>query len=841
MAIANQTKISIGSLLAGIYIAALSPITLFVKPAIAASLSPTPLQPSSTPKSPAETLFNQGAEQYKASQFEAAIQTWQKALQLYQQQNDAKGELSVLDAIGLAYRSLGNHKQAIVYCQKQLVIARKLGDRVAEANALGNLGNSFRSLGDYGKAIESHQQGLLVRQAIKDRAGEGIVLSSLGNIYFNLGNYNKATEYLEQSLQIAEEVKNKIGVVLARATLGAISSAQEDYKEARKHYEQSQIEAQKIGFIEAEGNALNNLGGIYHVNGDFQKAIEYYQKALAIAKTKQNLRLEAGANGGIGLAYVSLKDYAKALDFQEKSWQIAHQIGDRQLEASTLNNWGYSLWKLKKYPEAEQKFRRVLEILESLRDNLGDSDKVSIFDTQIHTYNLLQQILVAQNQYDEALEIAERGRSRAFAELLSRRLTSKDQTKNQAQNSVQNSLATIKSPTIAQIKAIAKAQNATLVEYALMPDDSYLVQGKLKGTYHKLFIWVVKPTGEVAFKQVDLTPLENPLVDVISDLRGVINSRNVAPISSKNPVLKAYPWLRDLNGILIQPIVELLPTDPSARIIFIPQGELFLIPFPALLDASGKHLIEKHTILTAPAIQVLDLTHQVRQQVKLANLQDILIVGNPTMPSIGIPPRQLPDLPGAKAEAEAIANLFKKDSSFHTDLLTGNDATIANVEKLMGSARIVHMATHGLLDEFKRDDRDKEGADIPGAIALAPDQKDRNDRNKRGLLTSGDILKLRLNAELVVLSACNTGQGRVTGDGVIGLSRSLITSGIPSVIVSLWSIPDAPTATLMAEFYQTLKLKPDKAQALRQAMLATKAKFPDPVNWAAFTLIGEAE
>ncbi|MEE3719841.1 CHAT domain-containing tetratricopeptide repeat protein [Tumidithrix elongata RA019] len=822
MPIANQKQGKMGKgaeIALSSLVVYLSPFAFSLFPAISATVSPTPIQPASPAKSPAQTLFDRGAEQYKANQFEAAIQTWQKVLQLYQQQNDAKGELSVLEAIGLAYRSLGNSKQAIVYYQKQLVIARKLGDRSAEANSLGNLGNSYRSLGDYGKAIESHQQGLRVRQEIKDRAGEGIVLSSLGTIYFNLGNYNKATEYLEQSLQIAKDVGNKIGVVLTLTTLGAISSAQEDYKQAIEYYEQSQIEAQKIGFFEAEGNALNNLGGIYHIKGDFQKAIDYYQKALAIAQKKQNLRLEAAANGGIGLGHVSLKEYAKALKFQEKSWQIAHQIGDRQLEASTLNNWGYSLWNLKKYKEAEQKFRASLEILESLRDNLGDSDKVSIFDTQIHAYNLLQQILVAQNQNEEALEIAERGRSRAFAELLSRRIASKDPTKAQAQNQ----LPAIKSPTIAQIKAIAKAQNATLVEYALMPDDSYLVQGKLKGTYHKLFIWVVKPSGEVAFKQVDLTTLEDSLVDTISDLRGAITSRNGEPISSKNPVRKAYPWLRTLDTLLIQPIAELLPTDPSARIIFIPQGELFLIPFPALLDASGKHLIEKHTILTAPAIQVLDLTRQVRQQVRLANLQDILIVGNPTMPSIGIPPIQLPNLPGAGTEAKAIATLF--DTSF----LTGDRATKAEVVKRMLSARIVHLATHGLLDEFKG------SADIPGAIALAPDQSD------RGLLTSSDILQLRLNVELVVLSACNTGRGLVTGDGVIGLSRSLITAGVPSVVVSLWSIPDAPTATLMTEFYQTLKSKPDKAQALRQAMLATKAKFPDPVNWAAFTLIGEAE
>ncbi len=100
---------------------------------------------------------------------------------------------------------------------------------------------------------------------------------------------------------------------------------------------------------------------------------------------------------------------------------------------------------------------------------------------------------------------------------------------------------------------------------------------------------------------------------------------------------------------------------------------------------------------------------------------------------------------------------------------------------------------------------------------------------------------MKLKAELVVLSACNTGRGTITGDGVIGLSRSLISAGVPSVVVSLWSVPDAPTATLMTDFYTALQHTPDKAQALRQAMLHTIKDHPEPRDWAAFTLIGETK
>jgi CHAT domain-containing protein len=124
---------------------------------------------------------------------------------------------------------------------------------------------------------------------------------------------------------------------------------------------------------------------------------------------------------------------------------------------------------------------------------------------------------------------------------------------------------------------------------------------------------------------------------------------------------------------------------------------------------------------------------------------------------------------------------------------------------------------------------------IPTAIALAPTAND------DGLLTLAKILDLKINADLVVLSACDTGQGTLSGDGVIGLSRSLISAGTPSVIVTLWKIPDITTSILMTDFYQNLQQNPDKAVALRKAMLKTMKQYPEPINWGAFTLIGEAQ
>jgi hypothetical protein len=237
-------------------------------------------------------------------------------------------------------------------------------------------------------------------------------------------------------------------------------------------------------------------------------------------------------------------------------------------------------------------------------------------------------------------------------------------------------------------------------------------------------------------------------------------------------------------------------------------------------------LVEQHTILTATSIKVLELTRDHQQRVEAINRKDMLVVGNPTMPEVsfefGEAPQALRPLPGAEEEAKEIAPLL------NTHARIGDNAAKAEIVQRMPFSRIIHLATHGLLDSFKMQE-------VPGAIALAPSKGD------DGLLTAPEILNLKLSAELVVLSACDTGRGRLTGDGVIGLSRSFIATGVPSVIVSLWSVPDAATASLMVDFYQNLQLGLDKAQALRQAMLSTMHNYPNPLSWAAFTLIGEAD
>ncbi|HAJ61334.1 MAG TPA: Fis family transcriptional regulator [Cyanobacteria bacterium UBA8543] len=789
------------------------------------SALPTATQTQDTRKAQADQLFQQGIEQYQKGQLEAAIESWEQALLIYQQLQNRQGEGATLENLGAIYLYLGNYNKAIEFLQPFLAIAKNTGNRSSEAQALGNLGIAYKGSGKYTQSIESHQQALTLMRELNNRQGEGQILGNLGNTYEALGDYEKAIASYQQSLEIAREINDPIGEGIALGTLGAINSNLGKYGKAIEFYQQSLVIAQTIGDTKGQANTFNNLGNTYHIQGNLTQALEYYTQSLSLARAIGDRKLEGEVLLSLAMVYEDQRDFTKAIEHQQQSLRIAQEIGDRRVEALAFNNLGHTLFNSGNLKEAEEKLREAVSILESFRPGLTDANNVSIFDTQVLSYNLLQQILIAQNNYPAALEIAERGRARAFVELLAQRLSPQV-----ALSSTVNSGP----PTIDKIKQIAQAQNATLVEYSLVPDDEFKVQGKQRGTASQLYIWVVQPSGKVAFRRVDLKALRQQqnisleqLVASSREAMGIEGRAGLAVVSTSRPGQPER--LKQLHQWLIEPIADLLPTEPNAPVIFIPQDFLFSVSFAALQDTSGQYLIEKHTILTAPAIQILDLTHQQQQRLtaqqrKPLQGKDVLVVGNPTMPTLqlGDTVQQLPPLPGSQQEAEAIAKLL------NTKALIGDQATKVKIVQQLPNARLVHLATHGLLDDIKQ-------LGVPGAIALAPSNND------DGFLTAGEIINLRLNAQLIVLSACHTGQGDITGDGVIGLSRSLIAAGVPSAIVSLWAVPDAPTSLLMTEFYRYLQQNSNKAQALRNAMLTTMKQHPNPRDWAAFTLIGEAQ
>jgi filamentous hemagglutinin family protein len=746
--------------------------------------------------------------------------------------------------------------------EQQLSAATTTKQKTLQTYALNNLATTSYVLGDYLKAIDYHQQQVKIAQSENNTIAVGMAYGGIGAAYGALGDYRQAIQFYEQALALLPENVAPQWRALVLRNIGNASLNQKQNAKAIDYQQQSLKISQRIGDRYGEAQAYGNLGTIYAGGTDFAKSIDAYQRSLKIAQEIGDRLQQAQVLLGLGTTYSYQRNFATAVTYHQQSLVLMQELQARLGEGITLTNLGDAFFRLQKLGDSEKALQNGISVWESLRAGLGNNDafKVSIFETQLSTYRNLQETLIAQNRPAPALEIAERSRARAFIELLARH-----------RNPVQTTVPA--PPTIAQIQQIAMQQKATIVQYSIIRDQFVetphggAAQFTSQPKETALFIWVVQPNGQVAFRRIPINSAnQDSLLQLVMASRSAIGTRSdrapkinpvqtvfkvgdfvrrqgepmswkpyqIATINAADktvtlthpeirvprpvPMAEIYgaenqqaqfAQLKQLHQRLIEPIADLLPTNPNDRVVFVPQEQLFLVPFAALQNSKSEFLIQKHTVSTAPAIQLLGLNSG---RARPTPNPKTLIIGNPKpMPADYAP------LPGSENEAKAIGNLL------NVRPLIAQEATEANVKAQINQANIIHLATHGSFDENNP---------LQGAIALAPAGKE------DGLLTAEEMLKLSLQADLVVLSACDTGRGKITGDGVLGLSRSWLAAGAPSLVVSLWEVDDNSTSELMLNFYKALQQQPDKAIALRSAMLQTMQKYPSPRDWSAFTLVG---
>jgi len=715
----------------------------------------------------AAELYQQGREQLAAGEFLTAIDTFTAALESYQAEGDRLRESDALDQIGNAYDALGQFANALAYYQQAAAVREASGDRQGTSESLTNLGITYLRLGQTARGRETLGQALEIYQSLTPR---------------------------DRSWQRPEPRAGRIldGLALATQQLGDRPATLRFAKLSLADYRRGSDRAGEV-------TAITRVGTAYLDLGDRDKARTYFERALELSERQGDRPGKARSLKALGDWSARYGESVAALARYQTALEIYRELGDVANEGGTLNAIGALQLQLDQPQAAADALRQTADLWESLRPGLTDENKISLAETQAETYQLLQRSLVALEAIPASLEISERGRARAFTELLAHRLSLQGQSVSPEQ---------LQPPSASQIRQVAQTQNATLVEYAIV------------GT--ELYIWVIQPQGDIHFARQPIA--DRPLATWVADSRAALNipTRGIgieAVIGEATPeIAAAESNLQQLHELLIEPIAAWLPTDPSETVIIIPQGDLFLIPFPALVDDGGVALLERHPLLFAPAISLLTVDAPTAPNPSASS--SALVVGNPTMPNAPGTDEPLPPLSGAESEARAIATLL------NTEPLIGPAATKSAVLAAMPQANIIHLATHGLLEDL--------GTGVPGVLALAPTAED------AGYLTAAEILALPLTAQLAVLSACNTGQGTITGDGVLGLSRSLLTAGVDSVAVTLWSIPDEPTELLMTTFYDALQTTPNRAIALQQAMLKTREQFPHPANWSAFQLYGHS-
>ncbi|HLO88310.1 MAG TPA: CHAT domain-containing tetratricopeptide repeat protein [Nostocaceae cyanobacterium] len=758
----------------------------------------------------AKLLLDTGNKELNDGQFRPALASLGESLRIFNSIGDRLGAANALLKIGETYFSLGQYYRAISAYQNSLDYMVGLGELKSQVELLERLSNAYLNIGDDQQAKELTSRANALRKDIGNPPREGGFLANLGLNHETIGEQEKAIEFYSQQLTIALENRDQLLQADALRNLATVNRQIGQNAQAVLFYQQELALARKLGDKDGEAVILQKLGETYTTISDFPQAIAFYQQQLEQAKKSPETIDETPLIRQLGRAYIAAKQEDKAFTLYQEQLTNAKLTRNDFKEAIALNNLGYAYFKTSKLSEAQTTLLSSIPVWERLRAKADFPEDYR--PEQANTYNILQQIFITQNQPESALEISEQGSTMGFLTMLGQRLESES-----AGSGLQITPSPFSPLKIAQIKTLAQQEQATLVKYNLSPEGG-------------IYVWVISPKGEMTFRQIDPKTINtiSPYTSIPEIIASLPYSLGVKKTDKKLP--KDNQPLLQLNQIFIKPIADLLPGNPNERVIFIPQDELLLVPFPALIDVTGKYLIEKHTISIAPSIQTLNLTRDRRTRTGGGR---VLVVGNTVMPKvtpkIGLPVQQLAPLLKSEQEALEVADFFK------TKAFISNQATKAAILQELPKARIIHFATYALLDDLNR-------KGIPGAIVLSALGSD------DGILSASEIINLfgqpkgkgRLRANLAVITAGEPGISKNTGAGIQGLSLALINAGVPSIIYSQWSVSDAPTNEFMGEFYRQFQRNSNKAQALRNTILTIKKKYPEPKYWAGFNLIGEA-
>jgi CHAT domain-containing protein/Flp pilus assembly protein TadD len=670
------------------------------------------------------------------------------------------------------------------------------GDRDVEARVLHNWGDTQFNAGQYEDALSKLERAAALFQELDLRVSLGTVFNSLGRLYRAHGRLDEALRFQMKALALHEASGNSLMHIQSLNAVAAVDAMLGRTADARSFYEQALALAEKSESPRVQDFLRANIAGQWINEGKFERGAAALEQVIAHNVDPYPSQRYAR----LSFAYLRLGRFEPARSAAEQAVKLCAEGSSDCVRA--LGSRAAARAALGQSSAALMDIDAALGLLEDIRKKLVPTDyfKQDFQNAQQSTYSQAIALKVGLNQPAASLETAELARSRAFIDLLATR----------------DVHVTASPASFAAVTAVAKRLQSTLVLYWVAENE--------------LFIWVVTPDGRI---RVERVPVRQ------SKLTELIRSTSPFSDSPSTPTAKGTEW-RELYDLLIKPVRSALPATPGSLITIVPAGPLLNLSFAALQNERGRYLLEDYTLHYAPAGAVLQFTEPKRRLD--ARTSDVLLVADPTPPVLSRLDQPLARLPGARMETAAIARLLSRE---RLTQLSDKAATESAVRSATAGRAVIHLATHAIV----RDD-DPFGS----FLALAPAAGAKGD----GILTAQQIYGWDLHADLVVLSACRSAGGRVTGDGIATFARAFIYAGAASLIASLWDVADEPTNRLLPDFYRSWLGGQSKARALRAAQLrllrdlrdgriqirtaAGMVTLPEhPVFWAGFALIGEPD
>jgi CHAT domain-containing protein/Tfp pilus assembly protein PilF len=747
-----------------------------------------------------------------------------------------------------------------------------------------NLAQVLIARGHLAQAEAYLRDALKVSRKLAPEGGDtALILKKLGDIALGRGDLDRAEEYDRQGLTMYQKLAPaSLAVASSLSSLGRVEKGRNNLAKAEEYYGQAlAIQTASAPSDYDAADSLSNLGDIAEDRGDLARAKRYYGEALAVyqklAPASINMASSLASLAGIAEASGDLNG---ALEYRTQALAIEHRLAPGSLgEAKILHDLGCALKKKGSFDAATEHFARAVDALESQTERLGGTQEVrSNFRATFNPYYWdLENVLVKQKRVSEAYQVSERSRAQSLLQMLaerdllfasdvpadlqlSKRHNASEYDRTQAQLSHLSSLTDKEKidPLLTQMRSLsaereqitekikktsprfASLQYPTPMDLAKTRDalDSGTVLLSYSVGEDHTILFVVLPNGqEPGLSVFALTIKEKLLRKQIESLRSLIQQKHGA----KDSDFAALS--RELYALLLKPAEAII--RESERLLVVADGPLQVLPFSALMRQSDQYVAEwkpVHTVVSATVYAELKKT---RRAAKGERPIELAAFGDPVYPTAGKESAErianpdlvfaeergfsLARLPFSRQEVEDIGGFF----AGHSQTYLGAEATEEHAKAVGKDIRYIHFATHGLLDER---------FPLNSALVLTIPTKVAEGQDN-GLLQAWEIFEqMRLDADLVTLSACNTGMGQeLSGEGLIGLTRAFQYAGARSILASLWSVNDLWTMELMKDFYGRLKAGSSKDVALQsaQADLIHSRTASSPYYWAAFSLIGD--
>jgi len=669
-----------------------------------------------------------------------------------------------------------------------------------QAQALSLLGSIQYQNTDQGQSIKYVKQALDIAFDIEDTRNIVRNFTMLGYLYHYLKEHDQALHYFQNCLKVAHSSwpgsrqmwRTNITMAPALNALGFYEVADDYLKESLSFIEEFNDPAQIY-------LSYSSLGDLYSTLGNQTEAIRMaklgYETAKSLSKTEAGLEWAAYSSLKLGNLYYKFGDTKQALNYYDDCIRWYQKLQNQIMVYDAHKGRLLCYLANNDNDAAEKEIQATLSYTEKYRPNITDEKlRNSFFDSEQKFFDLAIDFeYTRRGNYSAAYNHSEFSQARSLLALLN----------SHFRRSASKGASGIWPLSLQQIQRQMPAE-AQILQFSLLENN--------------FIAWVITKTNFSHIKQeISIASLQ----EKVNKFRGLITERPL----EKNREVELLDEAKSLYRILITPVEHLL--DKNKLVCLVPDKALYQFPFGAIISPNtGNYLIKEHQLMVAPSATVFVQCFEIANRLSDYREETLLSVGNPSWDQTKF---RLPELHEAENEVQAIARFYPSAT-----VLTGNEAQEPAVMRGLVKANIAHLSTHYLVDKQ---------SPMLSKLILAQGFAESADTD--GLLQASEIYAKRFTrTKLVVLSACESGVEKTyNGEGMIGLSRTFIASGVPLVVASLWKVEERSTAKLMVSLHQYRREgKLSTAEALRRAQIDiitdnAKNGVVD-YNWASFVVIG---